>query len=200
MKRILGVALALAFAWVAAAQTQTTQQTTETKTVTVSGEVVRYEPGQVIVIREPDRREVTFTIGPAAAIPAEIQIGRQVTLTTEPAADGSGPAVVTKITTTTVNAEGQLQTKTERTETSPSGQTKTVTTEVYGKVTGYEPGRTITIERPDQQPLMLTLDKESQLPADVAVGKVVTVKTITVAGKPIVRVMTYRKVTEKKTQ
>jgi len=185
--------------------TRTTRETTQqnpdgSKTVTVTGEVVRYEPGQTIVLREPDRREVTFQIGPQAAVPAQVQIGRRVTLTTQPASDGSGPAMVTRVTTTSVTSDGQTRTTTEQTEASPSGQeTKTVTTTVYGTVSAYAPGQSLTLEKPDHQKLELSLDPQSELPQDLAVGKTVTVTTTTVKGSrnPFVRKVTYRTVTSK---
>src|SRR6476646_8194512 len=79
---------------------QTTYQNAEGKTVTITGEVVRYEPGRTIVIRQPDRPEVTYTIGHDVTVPQDVQVGRRVTISTEPASDGSGPAVVTRVVTT----------------------------------------------------------------------------------------------------
>ena len=73
----------------AQATTQTTTTQTETKVVTVDGEVVRYEPGKVIVIRGVDNNEVVYNLAPSVAVPPDIQVGRRVTLYTEPAAGGS---------------------------------------------------------------------------------------------------------------
>jgi hypothetical protein len=192
--RILFLALATgAAATLLSAQEVTTKQTTVqsadgSRTVTITGEVVRYEPGQTIVIRQPDRQEVTYRIGPDAAIPQDIQVGRSVTISTEPASDGSGPAVVTRVTTTSVNASGQMKTTTEKTETNAAGDsTKTATTTISGTVSSYEPGQFITITQPDNQIVKYTITKESQLPQDVAIGKTVTVRTTTVNGAPAVR-------------
>jgi hypothetical protein len=91
--RILFLAMATgAAATLLSAQEVTTKQTTVqsadgSRIVTVTGEVVRYEPGQTIVIRQPDRQEVTYAIGADAAIPPDIQVGRRVTISTEPASD-----------------------------------------------------------------------------------------------------------------
>jgi hypothetical protein len=85
----------------AASTQQTTQQTTTVKTTTVSGPVVEYSPGQTIVIRGADGKTTTYTIAPKVVVPDEVQVGKTVTITTQPAADGSGPAVVTRIVTTT---------------------------------------------------------------------------------------------------
>jgi len=195
--RTLFLALATgAAATLLSAQEVTTKQTTiqnadGSRTVTVTGEVVRYQPGQTIVIRQPDRQEVTYTIDPDAAIPPDIQVGRRVTISTEPASDGSGPAVVKRVTTTTVNPNGQMKTTTEKTETNAAGDTtKTETTMVSGTVSSYEPGQFITITRPDHQIVKYTITRESQLPQDMAIGKTVTIRTTTINGAPTVRQVT----------
>src|SRR4029453_6669614 len=60
------------------------QTPTETKVVTIDGEVVRYEAGSVIVIRGADNKETVYTLGPTTVVPADVKIGRRVTLFTEP--------------------------------------------------------------------------------------------------------------------
>ena len=81
---LVGVALVGCASFVAAqTETQTTTQT-ETKFITVDGEVVRYEPGKVIVIRGTDKAEVIYNLSPTVTVPADIQVGRRVTLYTEP--------------------------------------------------------------------------------------------------------------------
>jgi len=204
--RIFFLALATAAAaTLLPAQEVTTKQTTVksadgTKTVTITGEVIRYEPGQTIVIRQPNRQEVTYTIGPNATIPEDIQVGRSVTISTEPASDGSGPAVVTRVTTTSVNAKGEMKTTTEKTETNAQGDsTKTETTTVTGTVSSYEPGQFIAITGPDHQVVKYTITRESQLPQEVAVGKTVTIRTTTLNGAPTVRQVTITR-TKTKTQ
>ena len=77
------VASGLAFA-------QTTQS--ETKYLTVDGEVVRYEAGRVIVIRGADNKEIVYTLAPSIVVPAEVKVGRRVTLYTEPGKDGGTQA------------------------------------------------------------------------------------------------------------
>ena len=78
----------------ALAQTETTTQTTktETKYATVDGEVVRYDPGHVIVVRGMDNKEITYTLAPSITVPAEVKVGRRVTLFTEPGTDGTTPS------------------------------------------------------------------------------------------------------------
>ncbi|HEY3123750.1 MAG TPA: hypothetical protein VGK70_06770 [Thermoanaerobaculia bacterium] len=181
------------------AQEVTTKQTTvlspeNPRIVTITGEVVKYQPGQTIVLRQPDKRVVTYTLSPGAILPEDIQIGRTVTVSTEPSSDGSGPAVVTKVTTTSMTPEGQTKTTTERTEMSPSGETsKTTTTTISGTVSAFEPGQFITIERPDHQTVRYTITQESQLPQDLTVGKTVTIRTTTVNGAQVAKQVTITK-------
>jgi hypothetical protein len=159
--------------------------------VTITGDVVRYEPGQTIVIRQPSRKVVTYTIGRDITVPEDVRVGRRVTVSTEPASDGSGPAVVTRITTTSVKANGQVKTTTEKTETNAEGDsTTTETTTISGTVSSYEPGQFIAITGPNHRVVKYTITQESQLPQEVAVGKTVTVRTYTMNGAPAVRQVT----------
>jgi hypothetical protein len=247
---LIALAFGAATALVAQETTTTKQETTTTRTSSVSGSVVKYTPGQTIVIRDSSGRETTYTISSSADVPAEVQVGKTVTISTEPSASGSGPAVVTRIQTTTMDSSGNLKTTTERTEMSPSSTTQSTTTEsssqtmspsqttssgqtsssgqsstsssqtkvttqetsqspsgtstkttttIYGTVTAYEPGQSITIENPGHQTVTYTIDTQSQLPKDIAVGKTVTITTRTVTGSssPVVRTVTYRTVTKK---
>jgi len=203
-KILLAIVVAGTASWMIAQETRTyskettVQSSDGTKTVTISGEVVRYEPGQTIVLRDPKSRVVTYTIGPDVVVPAEIQVGRRVTITTEPSAAGSGPAVVTRITTTSVTSDGQTKTTTEKTEMTPSGETRTQTTTVYGTVTAFEPGQSITIVDPNQQTVTYRIDTESQLPKDVLVGKTVTIRTTNISGSPFARTVTITKIKTRK--
>jgi hypothetical protein len=180
------------------AQQATSEQTTTTTTTTrnVTGSVVQYTPGRTIVLRSSDGKVTTYTIGSAVSAPAEVPVGRSVTITTQPASDGSGPAVVTRIETTSVGPEGQTRTTTERMESVPPSQssqsteTTTTATEVSGRVVAYQPTHSITIEEPGRASVTYVIDPESQLPPDVAVGKTVTVTTRTVKGSPVIRTVT----------
>jgi len=117
---------------------QTTQ--TETKYVTVDGEVVRYDPGRVIVIRGADNKEITYTLSPSIVVPADVKVGRRVTLYSEPGKDGA-TQLVSRVTTTSVTAEGNVKRTTEDTRVLPSGATtRTTTTTITGKVEVYEAG------------------------------------------------------------
>jgi hypothetical protein len=180
---------------------QTTQQTTTVQTGTLSGSVVQYSPGKTIVIRDADGKVTTYSIAPQVQVPAEVQVGKTVTISTQPASDGSGPAVVTRIVTTTVGENGQMKTRTEQTETGAMGTTRTVT-DVYGTVTAYQPKRSITIDEPGQGSVTYVIDAQSELPADVAIGKTVTVTTRTVSGssEPVVRTVIYKTKVKEKTE
>jgi len=184
----------------AAATTALSAQQPASSTTVVTGPVVQYTPGQTIVVRDADGKTVTYTIGSGVQVPAGVQVGKTVSISSEPASDGSGPAMVTRIETTSVDASGQTKMTTERTEQSASGTTKTTTT-TYGTVTAYVPKSSITIEGPDHVATTYTVDTTSELPQDIAIGKVVTIDTRTVQGSksPVIRRVIYRKV-EKTTE
>ncbi len=197
---------------------------TSTKTVTVTGEVVTYEPGQSIVIREPNKGTVTYTLDPGLTVPSDIQVGRRVMIYTEPA-DGS--VHVARITTVTAPAGAAtsmapatsvapatgtgrrtMSSQQTTTTTSPSdtdsgasGQTTQTTTStrattISGTVQAYEPGQSITVVGPNSKTTTYTITTDSQLPKDVAVGRKVTVSTTTVSGKPVVRSIQYKTTTK----
>lgn len=172
------------------AHAQTTQ--TETKYVTVDGEVIRYEPGKVIVLRGADSKEVTYTLAPTLVMPNDIQVGRRVTLYTEPAASG-GTQVVSRVTTTSVTPEGQVKRTTEDTRVLPSGATtKTTTTSISGRVAAYDMGKTLTITKSDGSKVTYLIDKTSKVPADLGVGKTVTILPLATndPGEPIAQTIT----------
>ena len=172
---IAGVFIGLASLVAAQTDTQTTTTQTETKWTTVGGEVVRYEPGKVIVIRGGDQKEVVYTLAPSVTVPADVQVGRQVLLYTEPRTDGS-TQLVRRVTTTSVTAEGQTKRTTDETRTSASGVTTlTTTTTISGKVEAYERGKTLTITGSDGKKVTYLLTDKSTVPAEVVVGKTVTV-------------------------
>lgn len=242
---LLGIGAAVTAALLIAQETTTYSKKTTTQnpdgsttSVTVTGEVVHYEPGHTIVIRQPNSKVVTYTLGTDLTVPAEVQVGRRVTIYTEP-----GQAMhVTRITTVTTSSAGasgetgsskrtqssssssaypstqsttttrestetrtqpsdmpassnQQTQQTTQTQMTPSGETTTSTTKsttVYGTVTAFDAGKSITIAGPNHKTTIYTITTESQLPEDVAVGKRVTIRTSTVSGKPVVQTVTYR--------
>jgi hypothetical protein len=155
---------------------------TETKYVTVDGDVIRYEPGRVIVIRGADSKEVVYTLSPRIVVPAEVQVGRRVTLYTEPGTDGRSH-VVSRVTTTSITPAGDVQRTTEDTRTLPSGATtRTTTTTVSGKVESYEAGKTLTITRSDGSKATYVINQMSKVPADLVVGRTISIMPQTSTG------------------
>src|SRR5260221_12492226 len=59
------------------------------KPITVVGEIVRYEPGHVIVVRDSANKEVSYMLTPTVTIPTGVEVGKRVTLYTTRGADGS---------------------------------------------------------------------------------------------------------------
>jgi hypothetical protein len=172
---------------------------TETKFVTVDGDVVRYEPGRTIVIRGADNKEVVYTLAPSVVMPAEVKVGRRVTLYTEPGKDGA-IQLVTRVTTTSVTPEGNVKSTTEDTRVLPSGAKTTTTTSTVGKVAAYEAGKTLTVTRSDGSKVTYLLNDKSKVPADLVIGKSVTILPLatTSPGEPIAQTITY--VTTTKTE
>ena len=191
---LVGMAVLGCASFVAAqTETQTTTQT-ETKWVTVDGDVVRYEPGKVIVIRGKDNTEVVYALTPSVAVPADVQVGRRVTLYTEPMAGGS-TQMVKRVTTTAITPEGQTKQTTEETRTSPAGvTTRTTTTTTSGKVAAYEPGKTLTIVGVNGNKVTYLITDKSKVPAGLVIGK--TVSIMPVNGSPEQTVETITVVTE----
>jgi hypothetical protein len=156
------------------------------KKTTVTGEVVSFVPGKTIVIRRSPGDDVTMALASNVQLPpAEVQVGQRVTLYTEPGVDGN--TTVSRITTTSITAEGQAKRTVEETRTSPSGETsKTTTVTVQGTVKTYSPGKSFTILRADGTPVTYTIAENANMPADLAVGKVVTIHQVPGAGLRIV--------------
>jgi hypothetical protein len=164
----------------------------------ITGQVVRYEPGHVIVVRS-DKGEVSYTLMPSMTVPAEVRVGRTVSLYTEPGKDGA--TVVKRVTTTSVTPSGNIKRTTETTRTSPSGETTTETsTTISGTVQAYEAGKSITITRPDGTQVTYMISGESQLPTGLAIGRRVTIypSTVTTGSEPMVRRVVYTTTTTNK--
>jgi len=173
---------------------------TETKYVTVDGDVIRYEPGRTIVIRGADNKEVVYTLAPSIVMPAEVKVGRRVTLYTEAGTNG-GTQVVSRVTTTSITPEGAVKSTTEDTRVLPSGATTktTTTTSTFGKVAAYEAGKTLTITRADGTKSTYLLNEKSTVPVDLVVGKSVSILPLatTSPGDPIAQTITYVTTTTK---
>jgi hypothetical protein len=164
---------------------RTTERTTTTPSgdsyTTVSGEVVKFDPGRTIVLRDSNRKMVTYTLTPDVTLPADVRVGRKVTLYTE-AGDG-GATLVKRVTTTSLTPEGDVKRTTDETRTSPSGNmTTTRTTTINGVVNSYDAGKSITLTRDDGSTVTYVVNDRSQLPADLVVGKRVVIRTVPLTG------------------
>jgi hypothetical protein len=177
----------------ALASTQAAMETTA-GTVIFSGEVLRFEPGRLLVVRASDGREMTYTLTPKLAMPAEVQVGRNVTVHSEAAADGV--TSVTRVTTTSITPEGQLKRTTEETRTSPTGEVSKQTTSVKGSVVSFTPGRTIVLRSSTGEVVSYELAPSASVPADVQIGKEVTITTAPgTAGSTLVSKVTTTSIT-----
>src|SRR3989442_10288042 len=191
---VMGIALFAGCAVSALAQTQTYTETTRTgvKPVIINGEVVRYEPGHVIVVRSRDKGEVSYTLMPTLTVPADVQVGRTVTLYTEPGENGT--TLVKRVTTTSITPSGDVKRTTEETRTSPTGERTTeTTTTVSGTVGAFEPSKSITIIRPDGTQVTYMINDQSQLPTGIAIGRRVTIypSTVTSGSDQMVQRVVY---------
>src|SRR4029450_1404206 len=105
--------------------------------------------------RDPPQRQ------PTAAVPADVKIGRRVTLFTEPGKDGA-TQLVSRVTTTSVTPEGNVKSTTEDTRTLPSGvTTKTTTTTLTGTGAAYEAGKTLTVTKSDGSKVTYVINEKS---------------------------------------
>jgi hypothetical protein len=111
--------------------------------------------------------------------PAEVQMGRKVTVDTEPGPDGS--TMVTRVTTTSLTPEGQVKRTVEETRTTPLGETtKTTLVTIQGTVEAYMPGKSITVMRADGTRVTYVIGQGAKLPADISPGRTVTIQTVPV--------------------
>ena len=142
---------------------------------TVTGEVVSFVPGKTIVVRPATGEPLSLAL--AASATGDVQVGQRVTLYTEPGADGT--TTVSRITTTAITPEGQTKRTVEETRTSPTGETsKTTTVAVQGTVKTYLPGKTLTVLKADGTPVTYTIAQGAAMPPDLAVGKVVSIRSM----------------------
>lgn len=143
------------------------------KRTTVTGEVVSIVPGKTIVVRPASGEPMSLALGATAT--GDVQVGQRVTLFTEPGADGT--TTVSRITTTAITPEGGTKRTVEETRTSPTGATtKTTTVDVQGTVKTYLPGKTLTVLKADGTPVTYTIAQGATMPADLAVGKIVSIR------------------------
>lgn len=145
-------------------------------TLVITGEVLRYEPGKVLVVRSGGK-EISYTINPTIVMPSDVQVGKTVTVHTEPGPTGA--TIVSRVTTTSITPDGQTKRTTEETTTKPTGETsKTTTVTVQGSVRSYTPGKSITVLRSDGSTKTFTISQGAKLPAEIQTGKSVTILTL----------------------
>ena len=157
------------------AQTQTSTETIAAPQV-VTGEVVRYEPGRVLVVRGADGKETIYNLTPSAQVAQEVQTGRTVSVHIERGKDGA--TSVTRVTTTSVTPEGQVERTTEETRIKPSGETtRSKTSTVTGEVVRYVPERTIVLREPAGKETTFDLRPGTTVPTGIQVGQKVTLFT-----------------------
>jgi len=166
------------------------------KPITVVGEIVRYEPGHVIVVRDSANKEVSYTLTPSVTVPTGVEVGRRVTLYTTRGDDGS--FTVTRVSTS-VTPEGNLKKTVERTHTNAAGETtRTTTTSINGTVQAYEPGRSVTITRSDGTEVTYMLNERTHVPEGLAVGRTIMLRPAVVTDNTkVADTITY---TETKTE
>jgi hypothetical protein len=77
-------------------------------------------------------------------------------------------------------------------------EAKSQITTISGTVSGYEPGRAITVLRPNATTVTYTIDASSTVPTGLAKGRKVVIRTVTRPGaeRPLVREVTYSKETK----
>ena len=185
---VLVVALLVASAFVAAPAYVAAKD----KPVTVVGEIVRYEPGHVIVLRDATNNEVTYTLSPSLTIPTGVEVGRRVTLYTTRGDDGS--TMVTRVSTS-VTPEGDVKRVVERTHTKASGETTTTTTTtINGTVQAYVPGSSVTITRADGTQVTYMINERTRVPEGLAIGRAIVLRPAVVSDDSLVaEVITFKK-------
>ena len=158
--------------------------------ITVVGEIVRYEPGHVIVLRDSANKEVSYTLTPSITVPTGVEVGRRVTLYTTRGTDGS--STVTRVSTS-VTPEGNVQRTVEKTHTNAMGETSTSTsTNIIGTVQAYEPGRSVTITREDGSQVTYMVNDRTAIPTGLAVGRTVLLRPAVVTDDSrVAQTITY---------
>jgi len=146
--------------------------------ITVVGEIVRYEPGHVIVVRDSANNEVSYTLTPSVTVPTGVEVGKRVTLYTTRGTDGS--STVTRVSTS-VTPEGNVQRTVEKTHTNAMGETShSSSTNIIGTVQAFEPGRSVTVTREDGSQVTYLVNDRTHLPTGLAVGRTIMMRPATV--------------------
>lgn len=96
-------------------------------------------------------------------------------------------------------ALGQTPSPRENQPPPPMEESKSELATVFGTVSAFEPGKSITILRPDKTTATYAINAESEIPGGLTTGKTVTVETAAVTGRssPVVRKVHYKKVAKR---
>jgi hypothetical protein len=86
----------------------TTLSSDSSRIVTITGEVVKYEPGQTIVLRQPDKKVVTYTLGYRWSKGSVQRLQYEATQTVVESGDTALP-MTKAIHSTSISAEGQTK-------------------------------------------------------------------------------------------
>ncbi len=163
-----------------------TRSTTTTNTTTVRGSVVRYE-GRTIVLNDGTKTS-SYTLAPSVEIPANVAVGRTITVYTDPA----NSQAVTRVVTTDTDEQGRTrQTAETRALDTQGNVTTTKTTNIYGTVSSYEAGKTIAILQPNGETIHYAITNDTELPGGMGIGKKVTIYTTPGTPQPTVNHITY---------
>lgn len=108
---VAGASVLMAQETPATSSTSSQQTTTTTQTSTITGEVVQFQPGQTIVVRDAEGKTQTYRLDPSLTVPSDVQVGRRITVYSSPV-DGS--LRVQKITLVeSTSPDGSKQTRSE---------------------------------------------------------------------------------------
>jgi hypothetical protein len=140
------------------------------------GEVVHLERGKLIVVRTP-LGETSYTLSPTVFVPADLAVGKGVSIEFEPGTTGNQ---VRKLSTTTATFSPGTTTETFTQVTRPEDMgTATLVPAtvpiVTGTVQSYVPGESVTIRDSKGSRFTYVLARDGGVPKYVIRGKRVTV-------------------------
>lgn len=108
---VAGASVLMAQETPATSSTSSQQATTTTQSSTITGEVVQFQPGQTIVVRDAEGKTQTYTLDPSLTVPSDVQVGRRITVYSSPV-DGSLRVQKISLVEST-GADGSKQTRSE---------------------------------------------------------------------------------------
>ena len=144
----------------AAAQDRTTSETKQTtvqnpdgSSTTITGQVIRYEPGSTIVIRRSNNTEATYTLDSSLSVPSDVAVGREVTIVTS---SQDGKVRIQKITTMTTpggsSSMGSTSSMSSSSAAPPSDDAKTSSSQQTQQTQQTTETRSTASVAPAQEP------------------------------------------------